>query len=65
MPKLGRPRKNAAEPMSLTVSMRVTRAEYFWLQDQARKHGRSVGDELRLSALAGMPRPAAAATPTA
>jgi hypothetical protein len=64
MPKLGRPRKNAAEPMSLTVSMRVTRAEYFWLQDQARKHGRSVGDELRLSALAGMPRPAVAVAPT-
>jgi hypothetical protein len=63
MPKLGRPRKNAAEPMLLTVSMRVTRAEYFWLQDQARKHGRSVGDELRLSALAGMPRPAAEVAP--
>jgi hypothetical protein len=58
MPKLGRPRK-AAEAMSLTVSMRVTRAEYHYLQDLARRDGRSVADVLRFLALAGMPRPPA------
>ncbi len=56
MPSTGRPR-NAAEPMSLTVSMRVTRLEYLYLQDLARRHGRSVNDLLRFLALAGMPPP--------
>jgi hypothetical protein len=41
--------------MTLTVSMRVTRAEYFYLQDLGRRHGRSVADVLRFLALAGMP----------
>jgi hypothetical protein len=58
MSKIGRPRK-ADEPMALTVSMRVTRAEYHYLQDRARREGRSVADVLRFLALAGMPRPAA------
>jgi hypothetical protein len=51
---MGRPRK-AAESMSLTVSMRVTRAEYLWLQDLARCSARSVADVLRARALIGMP----------
>ncbi len=54
MSRTGRPRK-AVEPMTLTVSMRVTRAEYFYLQDLGRRHGRSVADVLRFLALAGMP----------
>ncbi len=54
MPTIGRPRK-ADEPLSLTVSMRVTRLEYLYLQDVARRHGRSVNDVLRFLALAGMP----------
>jgi hypothetical protein len=54
MAVIGRPRK-ADEPMSLTVSMRVTRAEYHYLQDLARRDGRSVADVLRARALVGMP----------
>jgi hypothetical protein len=54
MAVIGRPRK-AAEAMSLTVSMRVTRAEYHYLQDRARREGRSVADVLRARALVGMP----------
>jgi hypothetical protein len=51
---MGRPRK-ADAPMSLTVSMRVTRAEYHWLQDLARRDGRSLADVLRARVLVGMP----------
>jgi hypothetical protein len=54
MAVIGRPRR-AAEAMSLTVSMRVTRAEYHYLQGLARRDGRSVADVLRARALVGMP----------
>jgi hypothetical protein len=39
-----------------SLSMRVTRAEYHYLQDRARREGWSVADVLRFLALAGMPR---------
>jgi hypothetical protein len=41
----------------MTVSCRVTQAEWHYLDGLARKHGRSLNDLLRFLLLAGMPQP--------
>lgn len=50
----GRPRKSA-DVRDMTVSCRVTQAEWHYLDDLARRHGRSLNDLLRFLLLAGMP----------
>lgn len=53
MGKVGRPKSD--EPRELVVSVRLTVAEYRYLQELAMKHGRSVGEIMRFMSLAGMP----------
>ena len=53
MARAGRPK--AAEPREMVVSVRLTLAEYRALQALAMKQGRSVGEQLRALALAGLP----------
>lgn len=52
----GRPRKGG-DLRDMTVSCRVTQAEWHYLDGLARKHGRSLNDLLRFLLLAGMPQP--------
>lgn len=53
MAKAGRPKSD--EPREMIVSVRLTLAEYRYLQALAMKHGRSVGEIMRFMSLAGMP----------
>ena len=53
MARAGRPK--AAEPREMVVSVRLNLAEYRYLQALAMKQGRSLGEQLRVLALAGMP----------
>ncbi len=52
----GRPKSD--EPREMVVALRLTLAEYRYLQALAMKHGRSVGEITRFLALAGMPQKA-------
>ncbi len=55
MAKVGRPKLD--DPRNMVVGVRLTEAEYRYLQALAMKHGRTVGEVMRFLALAGMPRP--------
>jgi DNA-binding MarR family transcriptional regulator len=50
----GRPKSE--EPREMVVALRLTLAEYRYLQALAMKRGRSVGELTRVLALAGMPQ---------
>ncbi len=53
MSKAGRPKKD--DPRNMVVALRLTEAEYRYLQALGMKHGRTVGEMVRFLALAGMP----------
>jgi hypothetical protein len=53
MSKAGRP--NSDDPRNMVVAVRLTEAEYRYLQALGMKHGRTVGEVMRFLALAGMP----------
>ncbi len=53
MARPGRPK--TAEPREMVVSLRLTQAEYHYIQALAFRRGISIGELLRLLALADMP----------
>jgi hypothetical protein len=53
MKRVGRPPSD--DPRKLVVALRLTQAEYQYLQMLAMRRGRSVGELIRLLALADMP----------
>jgi hypothetical protein len=53
MPKPGRPKSD--QPREMVVSLRLTLAEYRYIQVLAMRRGVSIGDLVRLLALADMP----------
>lgn len=55
MAKVGRPKSD--EPRNMVVGLRLTEAEYRYLQALGMKHGRTVGEIVRFLALAAMPVP--------
>jgi hypothetical protein len=55
MAKVGRPKSD--DPREMVVSLRLTLAEYRYLQRLAMKRGRSIGELVRLLVLVDMPTP--------
>lgn len=53
MPKPGRPKSH--EPREMVVSLRLTLAEYRYLQALAMRRGLAIGELVRLLALADIP----------
>ncbi len=51
-----RGRKLVENPRNLLITVRLTAAEYRYLQALGMKHGRPLGEVVRFLALAGMPR---------
>jgi hypothetical protein len=58
-----RGRKPADDPRNLLITVRLTAAEYRYLQVLAMKHGRPLGEVVRFLALGGMPRPQSSSLP--
>ncbi len=50
-----RGRKPVDNPRDILITLRLTGAEYHYLQSLALKHGRPLGEVVRFLALAGMP----------
>ncbi len=51
-----RGRKPVDDPRNLLITVRLTSAEYRYLQALAMKHGRPLGEVVRGLALSGMPQ---------
>ncbi len=64
MPRTGRP-PDQGVPRDLRLDLRVTPAEYRYLQGLSMKHGRSMADVARFLLFAGMPRETPATDPPA